>query len=375
MLQTFLFDTHIKNGAKMVPFAGYSMPVSYSSIKEEYLSVRSNTGLFDVSHMGIIFITSNSVENILLFLNYVTPRIVDSINIGDVQYNAVTSETGGLIDDITIFRIEEKRYMLIANASNKNKVYEHLNNCNHQLNNGVDIKLDIDRVLICIQGPESEQKLLPVLLNYISEIDKIKKLFYYQCCNFFIQNEECIISRTGYTGEDGFELLLPKNIVKDIWNHLLINGVRLCGLASRDLLRLEVFYSLYGSELIEERTPIESGLKRLINIDKNFIGKEAIVSKKYSKNIIGFICIEEGIPRKDYNIFIKKNENFHLIGSVTSGSFSFNWNCGFGLAFVDIEYAINNQEAYIDIRNQKKKIKFLTKTPYKGSIKLLKKAI
>ena len=370
MLQTFLFSKHIEKGAKMVPFAGYSMPVSYTNIKDEYLAVRSDVGMFDVSHMGCIFITSPNRTSLLALLNYVTCRSVDSLEVGNVQYNAVILDNGGILDDITIFRLEDNRYMIVSNASNKNDVYEYLLRYKKELSlSSIVLSLEQNSVLICLQGKNAQQRLLPVLASYTSNSQKISTLYHYQCTVLNGTNgQEYIIGRTGYTGEDGFEILLPQSVAIAFWGQLLDVGIKPCGLASRDLLRLEVFYPLYGAELSQNKTPIESSLERLVDFNKTFIGKDSIQASNSPYRTVGFLCTEEGIPRANYDIAIVKDNTLIVVGKVTSGSFSFQWNAGFGMAYMQVSYIDAESALYVIIREQKKAIQIMKKTPYKGSI-------
>ena len=365
MKHTPLHQEHQKLGAKMTSFAGFEMPLSYSGVKNEYWSVRKNAGLFDISHMAPILIKAKKSDDIIQYLNYITCRDVSNLNVSQVQYNALVNEQGGVVDDITIYALAPSTFMLIANAANCDSVLEHLTKYQNKLGSPCTIHLLTEYILLAIQGPSSEK----FLSNVQSMNCNTDELYYYECSEVDAGQTTIpnIISRTGYTGEDGFEMLLEKNLGLALWKELIDLGVRPCGLASRDLLRMEVFYSLYGQELSLEKTPAESGIAWLISPSKEFIGKLQILSaqKKPTKKTKGFQLLEEGVARQGYEIF---TANEKKVGIVTSGNYSLQWRKGFGIAYLDANYANTQSELFLRVRGQNKKIAILNKSPYQGSI-------
>ncbi len=362
--QTPLYQEHLKLKATMVPFAGYSMPVQYESIKKEYESVRNNQGMFDISHMLPIFISHKNTKEIISYLQYLTCKDISTLKQGKVMYNALLSKDAGILDDITIYYLQDDLFALIVNASNAEKINSHLITYKKILNSSVEIQTLKKYVLIAVQGPNIETSVQKV---FSKNNLLYQKIYYYE--NYIIKNKlhfPYLIAKTGYTGENGFEILVDEELGKTIWQDFIQEEVVPCGLASRDLLRLEMFYSLYGSELNEKFTPYESGLSWLVSMNKNFLGKQALQTKNTILTIQGFLLDELGVPRKGYQIFDADKKE---IGEVTSGNFSFVWNKGFGLARIHKEYATNNHLIWIKIRNEYKQATLYKKSPYQGSIK------
>lgn len=366
MLTTPLHREHKNRKAKMIEFAGYHMPVSFSSVKEEYLAVRQNCGVFDISHMLPIWLGGNNCQEML---DAITSRRLNRMANGQVQYNVLLNEQAGVVDDVTFYRLAENNYIVIANAANKNKVINHLEQAQKKFPQ-VDVIPYEEYILLAVQGPQAEEVLKK------TNIDRsFLKTFYYEFVVLPNEQESFqnklppIISRTGYTGEDGFEILLSQKKGKNLWQELLQQGAVPCGLAARDVLRMEVFYPLYGQELSLERTPLQSGLSWLVDWDKDFEGKEIMLAQKEQGHdrVRGF-WLEEGggVPRSGFAIFNDKDEK---VGEVTSGSFSFLQNKGFGLAYLEQKYSKANLFLWLDIRGKKQKIKTFATSPYKGSIK------
>ncbi|MDH4200864.1 MAG: glycine cleavage system aminomethyltransferase GcvT [Spirochaetia bacterium] len=368
MLKTPLHEEHLLLKARMVDFAGYDMPVLYSGIRDEYTAVRNNCGIFDISHMAPILISGKNPEDLTGFLNYLTCRDVANLESGKVQYNAITSEQGGLLDDITIYKINDLKYILLANSSNAQKVIRHLNKWKEEKFASVQIEPYKDYVLMALQGKNSEMELKKILTSGDADF---QDLFFYEFTLFKNHNHPYFLSRTGYTGEDGFEILLPEKEGIELWKKLISNGVAPCGLGSRDTLRMEVFYPLYGNELSETRTPIESSIDWIVSSKKEYLGKKNIFHSPPGKKVTGFIMSAKGaLPRSH---FPAENASGEIIGEVTSGGFSFLWDRGFGMAFLNKEYLKDGQKIYIDIRGKKNEALVQIKSPYKGSIKRRKK--
>jgi len=356
MKKTVLFDRHEKLNAKIVDFAGFLMPVSYSSVNEEHLHVRNNVGVFDVSHMGEIEISGSNSFNLV---QYLCSNDISKLKIGKAQYNCLTNDKGGIIDDLIVYRVESEKYLLIVNASNISKDWEWINKQNIKFNSLI-VNLSDKLSLLAVQGPKAQalcQKFtsedLSLLANYSFIISS------------FAGIENIIISKTGYTGSGGFELYIPNKNAIDIWDALFnCKGFDLkpIGLAARDTLRIEMGYCLYGNDIDEETSPEEANLRWITKVDTSFIGHEIIdkqIKKGSKRKLIGFKLIEKSIPRSGYEVF---DINSKLIGKVTSGTFSPVLKKGIGLAYLD-SVNIKDDLIYIKIRNNLSKAE-IVKTPF-----------
>ena len=356
MKKTVLFDRHEKLNAKIVDFAGFLMPVSYSSVNEEHLHVRNNVGVFDVSHMGEIEISGSNSFNLV---QYLCSNDISKLKIGKAQYNCLTNDKGGIIDDLIVYRVESEKYLLIVNASNILKDWEWINKQNIKFNSLI-VNLSDKLSLLAVQGPKAQalcQKFtsedLSLLPNYSFIISS------------FAGIENIIISKTGYTGSGGFELYIPNKNAIDIWDALFnCKGFDLkpIGLAARDTLRIEMGYCLYGNDIDEETSPEEANLRWITKVDTSFIGHEIIdkqIKKGSKRKLIGFKLIEKSIPRSGYEVF---DINSKLIGKVTSGTFSPVLKKGIGLAYLDSDN-IKDDLIYIKIRNNLNKAE-IVKTPF-----------
>lgn len=364
MKKTPLYERHLSLNARMVEFAGFEMPVLYSGIKDEYLAVRNHCGVFDISHMYPLQITSENDEEALNFLNHLTCRSISTLKPGKVQYNAVPSSDGGLLDDITVYKLPDKGFMLLVNSANSEKILTHLKSWQEKKFPGVSIAPYENYILLALQGKDSEAHLKKVISEQEADFSG---LYFYEFTLFNGFDRPYFLSRTGYTGEDGFEILLPAEQGLAVWDKLIASGVVPCGLGSRDTLRMEVFYPLYGNELAEDRTPLESSLDWIVSSKKDYLGKENIFSKQVQRKVAGFKMKEKGaLPRSHYPVVDAAGQT---IGEVTSGGFSFLWDRGFGMAFMDIAYCEDNKSIFIDIRGKKNEAVVYVKSPYKGSIK------
>ena len=356
MKKTVLFDRHEKLNAKIVDFAGFLMPVSYSSVNEEHLHVRNNVGVFDVSHMGEIEISGSNSFNLV---QYLCSNDISKLKIGKAQYNCLINDKGGIIDDLIVYRVESEKYLLIVNASNILKDWEWINKQNIKFNSLI-VNLSDKLSLLAVQGPKAQalcQKFtsedLSLLPNYSFIISS------------FAGIENIIISKTGYTGSGGFELYIPNKNAIDIWDALFnCKGFDLkpIGLAARDTLRIEMGYCLYGNDIDEETSPEEANLRWITKVDTSFIGHEIIdkqIKKGSKRKLIGFKLIEKSIPRSGYEVF---DINSKLIGKVTSGTFSQVLKKGIGLAYLD-SVNIKDDLIYIKIRNNLSKAE-IVKTPF-----------
>ncbi|MCD4785386.1 MAG: glycine cleavage system aminomethyltransferase GcvT [Candidatus Eremiobacteraeota bacterium] len=368
--KTPLYDRHVEAGAKMVEFAGYLLPLQYTGIMEEHEAVRTAAGLFDLTHMGELEIRGDwSLE----FVQYLITNDVNKIPVGGIVYSTICNEYGGILDDVLVYRMED-RILLIVNAANKDKIYRWIMDKEGTLSadGRKDRCLVVDKsqklALIAIQGPKSEEILQRITPVNLSEIK------YYNFVKGKILDTEGIISRTGYTGEDGFELYVANEDAVPIWDSLMVEGeeygLKPVGLGARDTLRLEAKFALYGHELNEERNPVEVGLKWVVGKDKPiFIGKTPImkvIENKPERKLIGFEMKSPGIPRQDCKVF---NEDDEEVGIVTSGTFSPTLKKAIGLALVNRKGMKVGKPIKIQIR-KKLVPAMIVKTPfYKGSVK------
>jgi aminomethyltransferase len=351
MKRTPLYDIHVNLKAKMVPFAGWEMPVYYAGIMAEHKAVRTSAGIFDIGHMGAVKISGN---NALQYLQKVLSNDVSKLEAGSSQYSIILNDSGGVIDDIFVYRLPD-HYMLILNASNNDKDIEWLkkNMCD-----GVDIKdLKHKMTLLALQGPKSQD-----ILQKICDVD-LNKLGHHKIVSARISHLPSLISRTGYTGEDGFELFFDKSKAETIWNKLIELGAVPCGLGARDTLRLEAGMPLYGHEYNEGITPLETGFSFAVKLDKgDFIGRNSLVVHKEegtSKRLIGIKLNETGIPRQGQKIF----KDGKIIGYVTSGTMSPTLKVPIGMGYVRSEYSDVGSAFDLEIRGKHIKAE-VTKLPF-----------
>ena len=349
--KTSLFDEHIKLNAKILPFAGYEMPINYSKgIQYEYDAVRNTTGVFDVSHMGQIIVEG---EESLELLQYITINDVGLLNNGDAQYTVLCNNDGGIKDDIIIYKCSNQ-FILIVNASNCEKIFKWMLE-NNQFNCTIENKTD-QFSLIAIQGPGSRK-----ILNKI--IGDKNDLRFYKHKMVKVNGIEILVSRTGYTGELGFEVLGAHNIIIEVWKKMIKFGVAPCGLAVRDILRLEMKYCLYGNDIDETTTPLEAGLNWILRLDvKDFVGKETLLNQKNNgvpKKLVCLEMLDKCIPRKGYDIYCGED----IVGKVTSGTFSLGMKKGIGMCYIASDYYKKDLEVFLDIRGNLKRGK-LSKSPF-----------
>ena len=354
-LQNEKFHTDYK--AKMVPFAGYNMPMWYTTIADEHNCVRNNVGIFDVSHMGEFFVTG---ENSKSFLQKVTTNDINKLEKGKVQYSSILNRSGGIIDDLLVYDMGDNKYMLVVNASNMGKDFLWLNENNDF---GVEIKNDSENFsLFAVQGPNAEKVCSNLFEEDLSEIK------YYN----FIEQEtkefgNVIISATGYTGAGGFELYVKNKYAESIWKELMSKGqeygIQPIGLGARDTLRLEMGFCLHGNDIDDSINPIEAGLGWICKKDIEFIGSDIVNrerEKKPSKILIGFVLKDKGIPRKGYKIL---NSEGLIIGEVTSGSISPFTRKSIGMGYVDFIENIESKSIFIEVRGKKIEA-IITKRPF-----------
>lgn len=341
-----LNDIHEKLGAKMVPFAGYNMPVRYSSDIEEHRTVREAVGIFDVSHMGEFLIKGPKALDLI---QKVTSNDASKLEIGKAQYSCLPNDKGGIVDDLLVYKIEDEEYLLVVNASNIQKDWDWISKHNDV---GAEMKNISDNFsLFAVQGPKATEALQKLTSVNLSEIK-----FYNFVVGDFAGAEHVIISATGYTGAGGFEIYLHNEHAEMIWNKIMEAGkefgIKPIGLGARDTLRMEMGYCLYGNDIDDTTSPIEAGLGWITKFTKDFINSDELKHQKENgvdKKLVGFKMIEKGIPRQEYSI---TTEDGTVIGRVTSGTMSPTLNQGIGLGYVETEYAKPGTEIYIGVRKR-----------------------
>ncbi len=365
MSKTPLFEEHVRSGAKMVEFAGWNMPVVYFGIREEHMHVRSKTGLFDVSHMGEIRIRGKKSLETLQFL---TSNDVSKIGPGQAQYGLLTNEKGGVVDDLIIYCLEkENDYLVCVNAANTEKDWAWF--VAH--NRGADLANESSKWgQIAVQGPTAVVLTAKVFSNSLTNL----KAFEFAKADF--NGKTCLIARTGYTGEDGFEIFVPWEETAALWKRLLEVGgedAKPIGLGARDTLRTEMKYSLYGQELSDSTNPYEAGLGWAVKPEaKDFIGRTPMVAGKEAglkTKLVGFKMRDKGIGRHDYKVLDANNQE---IGIVTSGTVSPSLNENIGIAYVTAANSTIGSLLFIDIRGRAAKAE-VVKTPFVETSLTLKK--
>lgn len=357
MKQVPLQHVHEALGAKMVPFAGFNMPVQYEGVNIEHETVRNGVGVFDVSHMGEFLLTG---EKALDLIQKVSSNDASVIKIGKAQYACLPNDKGGIVDDLIIYRIKEDQYLLVVNASNIDKDWDWISKHNDM---GVDMRnLSDDYALLAIQGPKSIEAMQSLTSANLSEIP-----FYSFEVADFAGIDNVIISATGYTGSGGFEIYCKNDEVEQIWNKVFEAGksfgIKPIGLAARDTLRLEMGFCLYGNDIDDTTSPLEAGLGWVTKFTKDFINSDNLKKQKeegVKRKLVGFELLEKGIPRHDYEI-VDKNGN--TIGKVTSGTMAPSLGKGIGLGYVAMEHSKVDSEIYIRIRKNDVPAK-VVKTPF-----------
>jgi len=342
-----LHTIHKNLGAKMVPFAGYQMPVQYEGVTAEHLTVRDGIGVFDVSHMGEFLVSG---ENALALLQKVTSNDVANLVIGDAQYSCFPNKKNGIVDDLICYRIKENTYLLVVNASNIEKDWNWITSYNSTFN--ADLRnLSEAYSLLAIQGPKTVEA-----MQSLTSLDLADIPFYTFKIGDFAGIENVIISATGYTGAGGFEIYCKNEEATQIWNRVFEAGARYgikpIGLAARDTLRLEMGYCLYGNDIDDTTSPLEAGLSWITKFTKDFVNHEALQREKVQKptrKLVAFELDERGIPRQGYTIV---DENGNNIGNVTSGTMSPSLQKGIGMGYVRAIIAKTGVKIYIQIRKK-----------------------
>lgn len=353
--RTPIYEEHVALDARMVPFGGWEMPVQYEGILKEHTQVRNAVAIFDISHMGEFIVEGDCVET---GLERIVTMPLSDLSIQSCRYGCVLNEQGGVMDDLIIFRIEENKWFIVVNGAMIQKDKLHFQK--HLSEKAVFTDVSMKTGKIDIQGPLS----FKVLSSFVAEVGKLD---YYTCDYFDLLGERVIISRTGYTGELGYEIYFPWDKTRELWRELLkVDGVKPAGLGARDILRIEMGYSLYGHELREDVSPLESGLNRFVLFDKDFIGKEALSKERQEglkKKVVGIASQTRRAPRQGQKIYSESGEE---IGTVTSGTFSPCLSRGIGLGFVSTENAALETAVSFGDEKNKNAATLASRAFYKG---------
>lgn len=346
MKNTALTAIHESLGAKMVPFAGYNMPVQYEGVNIEHQTVRDNVGVFDVSHMGEFLISGPEALNLV---QKVSSNDASKLTIGKAQYSYLPNATGGIVDDMIVYKIKEEQYLLVVNASNIDKDWEHISA--HNTMNADMKNLSEDYSLLAIQGPKAVEA-----MQSLTSIDLSAIKFYHFEVSDFAGIENVIISATGYTGSGGFEIYCKNKEVEQIWNKVFEAGspygIKPIGLAARDTLRLEMGYCLYGNDIDDTTSPYEAGLGWVTKFTKDFVNHEQLLEHKekgVDRKLIAFKMDERAIPRGGYEI---KDSSQQDLGMVTSGTMSPSMGIGIGMGYVPPIFATPGSKIHIQIRKK-----------------------
>lgn len=357
MKQVPLNDVHVALGAKMVPFAGFNMPVQYEGVNIEHETVRNGVGVFDVSHMGLFKISGDKALDLI---QKVTSNDASVLVNGKAQYSYLPNEKGGIVDDIITYKVSDTEYLMVVNASNIDKDFEWI--ASHNTMNASFENLSDQYSLLAIQGPKANEA-----MQLLTNVDLANLKFYSFENGTFAGKENVIVSATGYTGSGGIEIYAKNEDIVAIWNEVLKAGesfgIKPIGLAARDTLRLEMGYCLYGNEINDTTSPIAAGLGWVTKFTKDFVNSENIKADKengVATKLIGFELIDRGIPRHDYEIVDAAG---NVIGHVTSGTQSPSLNKGVGMGYVNKEFAKEGSEIFIRIRKNDVKAQ-VVKTPF-----------
>lgn len=354
-LKTPLYDAHVKAGGKMVPFGGYILPVQYpTGVIKEHMAVRRQAGLFDVSHMGEILCEG---EDALANLQMILTNNFDNMKDGQARYSPMCNENGGTVDDLIVYKKAENQYFIVVNAANKDKDYQWM--LAHQFGKASFRDVSDQYAQLALQGPKAME-----ILRKIAKEEDIPKKYYHAVFDAKAAGIPCIISKTGYTGEDGVELYLDAGLAEKLWDILLEagkeEGLIPCGLGARDTLRMEAAMPLYGHELDAETSPLEAGLNFAVKLDKaDFIGKQGIQEKGLTKVRIGLELLDRGIAREHYEV----RQDGAVIGHITSGTMAPTLGKAIAMAYVDVDHAQDGAEVEVVHGNRSMKA-LITPMPF-----------
>lgn len=341
-----LNDVHEKLGAKMIPFAGYNMPVRYSSDIEEHMTVRNGVGVFDVSHMGEFKVEGPQALDLI---QRVTSNDASKLVDNQAQYSCLPNDKGGIVDDLLVYKLKHNDYMLVVNASNIEKDWNWISKFNTK--GAVMKNISDDIALFAVQGPKAV-----AVLQKLTKVDLKSIPYYHFTVGDFAGASNIIISNTGYTGAGGFEIYVPKSLAEKVWNAIFEAGksddIKPIGLGARDTLRLEMGFCLYGNDIDDTTSPLEAGLGWITKFTKDFTNSTALKAEKekgVSKKLVGFKMIDKGIPRHDYVI---RDAEGSAIGKVTSGTMSPVLGIGIGMGYVEANNAVPGSEIFIEVRGR-----------------------
>jgi aminomethyltransferase len=347
MKNTSLTEKHIALGAKMVPFAGYNMPVLYAGLMQEHHCVRNDVGVFDVSHMGEFWISG---PNAFDLIQYATSNDVSKLFDGKVQYSCLPNATGGIVDDLLVYRVNEEMYLLVVNASNIDKDWNHLSELNKEFGATMVNKSD-DTSLLAVQGPKATAALQSLTDMTLSDME-----YYTFKIGTFAGVENVVISTTGYTGAGGFEIYFPNEAANDMWDKIFAageaQGIQPIGLGARDTLRLEMGFCLYGNDINDTTSPLEAGLGWITKFSSPFLNSENLKAQKeagITRKLVAFEMIDKGIPRHDYEI---ADASGNVVGIVTSGTQSPSLEKAIGLGYVPTSMTALGTEVFILVRGK-----------------------
>ena len=351
--KTSIYDHHVKHGGKVVEFAGWYLPVEFSGLINEHNAVRNDAGIFDVSHMGEVIVKGERAGE---FVRNLVANDTNKLYDGRVMYTPMCYEHGGIVDDLLVYKVNDKEYLLVINAANIDKDFDWMNKVNKF---GVELKnVSADYFQLAVQGPNAKAVVEKSFGVDLSDI----KFFHFK--NMTLGGVPCIVSRTGYTGENGFEIYGPWNQGGKLWDAIIAAGAAPCGLGCRDTLRLEAALMLYGNDITAETTPLEAGIDMFVKLDSgDFIGRDVLVKQKQEglkRKLIGFTLEEKGIPRHDYLVVDDKD---NTVGVVTSGTLSPTLGIPIGLAYVDTQKLGDGSKLFVQIRKNKVPMKQM-KTPF-----------
>ena len=358
MKKTTLYNTHLNLNAKMTPFGGYEMPVQYSGVTKEHLAVRKGVGVFDVSHMGEFMVSGPKAFGLL---QYICSNDISKISIGKAQYNYFPNETGGIVDDLIVYRLEEEKYLLVVNASNIEKDWKWVQKHNVDFGAVVEDQSE-ETALLAIQGPKAIEAMQQLTSAPLTELP-----FYSHTTATFAGCENTLIATTGYTGAGGLEIYLASSKAPEVWDAIMKAGADFdilpAGLAARDTLRLEMGYCLYGNEINDTTSPLAAGLNWVTKLDTGTYNADHLINQKKEgtpEKLVGFVLKNRGIPRAGYSIV---NQNSERIGAVTSGTQSPILSQGIGLGYVSSNYAKPGTQIAIQIRD-KESLAEVVKLPF-----------
>lgn len=369
--KTCLHGRHVALGAQMSPFGGFDMPIQYKGIAEEHNAVRNACGVFDVSHMGEVIVLG---EDATRFVNYIFSNDVNAAEPGQCLYGMMLNDNGGVVDDLLVYKFSDTKYLLVINASNIEKdeewIQERMNDANPDREDGMPFRVDLELVSevvseLAVQGPEAEKVVEEVLGIGCAD------LTFYTFRETVVDGHDVLISRTGYTGEDGFEIYAEDEVIEALWDKLMESGrCEPCGLGCRDTLRFEVGLPLYGDELEEDITPVEAGLSMFAKLDKApFMGRDAVARQKaegVSRKIVGLELSDRAIPRHGYEVL---NADDNVVGHVTTGYHSISTDKSVAMAMVAIGSAAMGTPLKVRIRKKTFPCTVVGKKFYKKSYK------